>query len=61
MPTNLRKAILRQLERLGGDEQQLLKVANIDGMTFTAAEMAGILGRPLEEVENDREILTGGM
>ena len=51
MPTNLQKVILRQLERLARDEQQLLQVASVGGMTFTAAEMAGVLGRPLEEVE----------
>nr|AFK79240.1 transcriptional regulator PhoB-like protein [uncultured bacterium F41-01] len=51
VPTNLQQTILRQIERVAGDEQQLLRVASVGGMTFTAAEMAGVLERPLEEVE----------
>jgi tetratricopeptide (TPR) repeat protein len=51
MPHSLQQAILRQIERLAVDEQQLLKVASVGGMTFTAAEVAGVLGRALEEVE----------
>jgi hypothetical protein len=43
--------ILRQIERLPAEEQELLQVASVSGMTFTAAEVAGVVGRAPEEVE----------
>jgi tetratricopeptide (TPR) repeat protein len=51
MPRSVQQVILRQVERLAVDEQQLLRVASVGGMTFTAAEVAGVIGRALEEVE----------
>src|SRR5262249_15175756 len=36
IPNNLQQAILGQVERLAVDEQQLLRVASVGGMTFTA-------------------------
>jgi hypothetical protein len=51
VPENLQQMILRQIERLPAEEQELLQVASVSGMTFTAAEVAGVVGRAPEEVE----------
>jgi predicted ATPase len=51
VPNNLQQTILRQIERLQMDEQQLLGIASVGGRTFTAAEIAELIGRPLEDVE----------
>jgi predicted ATPase len=51
VPETIQQMIARQLERLPESEQQLLGVASVGGRAFTAAEVAGVVGRPLEDVE----------
>jgi DNA-binding winged helix-turn-helix (wHTH) protein/tetratricopeptide (TPR) repeat protein len=51
VPDNLQQVIRHQVERLSADTQQWLRVASVDGMTFTATAVAGVAERPLEEVE----------
>ena len=51
MPRTLQQLVLRQIERLNIEEQYLLGVASVGGRTFTAAEVAAVIGRRLEEVE----------
>jgi predicted ATPase len=51
VPETLQQLITRQIEGLREDEQQLLGVASVAGRTFTAAEVAGLVGQRLEEVE----------
>ena len=57
VPKNLQKAILRQIESLPTDEQLLLRVASVGGRTFTAAEVAGVMGRACEDVEEQYDRL----
>ena len=52
VPTSLQRMILRQIEHLSADDQQLLYVASVGGVTFTGAEVAGVVGGLLEEVED---------
>jgi len=51
VPETVQQMIARQIERLPENEQRLLGVASVGGRTFTAAEVAGVLGRALEDVE----------
>jgi DNA-binding winged helix-turn-helix (wHTH) protein/tetratricopeptide (TPR) repeat protein len=51
VPDNLQQVIRQQIECLSADVQQLLRVASVEGMTFTAAAVAEVTARPLEEVE----------
>src|SRR4029450_6240494 len=51
IPTTLRQVILRQIESLPADKRQLLQVASVGGMTFTAAEVVERTQHTLEEVE----------
>jgi len=51
VPNSLQQAILRQIERLDPDEQQLLGITSVGGMVFTAAEVVGGTKRTLEEAE----------
>jgi len=51
VPDTLQRLITRQIEGLKKDEQQLLRVASVAGMTFTTAEMVEVGGHTLEEVE----------
>ncbi len=51
VPETLQQLITRQIEGLREEEQQLLAVASVAGGTFTAAEVAGVVGQRLEEVE----------
>ena len=52
IPMNLRQMVLRQVEGLPEAEQELLKVASVEGRGFTVAGVAGVSGRPVEEVED---------
>jgi predicted ATPase len=58
VPDSLQQMLLRQIESLPADEQQLLGVASVSGMTFTAAEIAGVVERTPEEVEEVYDHLT---
>jgi len=51
VPDTLQQLITRQFEALSQEEQELLRAASVAGITFTAAEVAGIVGHILEEVE----------
>ena len=51
VPNTLQQLITRQCEALSPEEQQLLRAASVAGMTFTAAEVAGVVGHALEDVE----------
>jgi DNA-binding winged helix-turn-helix (wHTH) protein/tetratricopeptide (TPR) repeat protein len=51
VPETLQQLLTRQIEALHPEAQRLLGVASVAGMTFTAAEVAGVVGLPLEEVE----------
>ena len=51
MPRTLQQLVLRQIERLNIEEQHLLGIASVGGRTFTAAEVAAVIGHRLEEVE----------
>ena len=51
IPNHVQQLIAKQIERLSKEEQQLLAVASVVGMTFTATEVAAVVNCPLEEVE----------
>jgi predicted ATPase len=51
VPDTLQRLIMRQMEGLSPEEQQLLGVASVAGMTFTAVEVSGVVGRTPEDVE----------
>jgi predicted ATPase/DNA-binding winged helix-turn-helix (wHTH) protein len=51
VPETLQQLITRQIEGLSEEERLLLGVASVAGRTFTAAEVAGVVGRRPEEVE----------
>ncbi len=57
VPDTVQRLIAKQLEGLRTEEQRLLEVASVMGMTFTAAEVAGVTGRALEDVEEVYETL----
>jgi tetratricopeptide (TPR) repeat protein len=51
VPDTLQQLLTRQIEALPPEAQRLLGVASVAGMTFTAAEVARVVGLTLEEVE----------
>jgi predicted ATPase len=51
VPDNLGPLLVKQLEALETEAQQLLAVASVAGVRFTAAEVAVGLQRPMEDVE----------
>ena len=51
MPETLRQLIERQLERLSPEEQQVLEVASVAGVEFSAAAVAAGAEVTVEEVE----------
>jgi predicted ATPase len=51
VPETLQQLITWQIERLTLEEQHLLEVASVSGRTFSAVEVAKVMGRALEEVE----------
>jgi predicted ATPase len=56
-PATLSQLIERQFEALTSDDQTLLEVAGVRGMSFCSAAVAAGLGKPVEEVENQCEKL----
>jgi predicted ATPase len=50
-PSTIRQLIERKFESLVREDQELLEVASVRGMSFSAAVLAGVLGKPLEEME----------
>jgi len=59
VPKTVQRLIAKQLEELSRKEQLLLEVASVGGLSFTAAEAAGVTGRPLEDIEEVYEELAG--
>jgi predicted ATPase/DNA-binding winged helix-turn-helix (wHTH) protein len=51
VPATLQQLIAQEIERLPEKEQQFLTLASVSGPTFTAAEVAGVLGKAVEGVE----------
>ncbi|MCI0598379.1 MAG: AAA family ATPase [Beijerinckiaceae bacterium] len=51
IPRDLREMIARQIDRLAAEEQRLLEAASAAGAEFSAAIVAGALGREIPEVE----------
>jgi DNA-binding winged helix-turn-helix (wHTH) protein/predicted ATPase len=58
IPADVRAAIETQFERLAGEEQQVLEAAAVAGVEFSAAAVAGALGRDVVGVERVCEALT---
>jgi predicted ATPase/energy-coupling factor transporter ATP-binding protein EcfA2 len=52
-PATIRQLIDRQFERLARADQELLEIASVGGMSFSAAVVAAALERPVEEVERE--------
>lgn len=57
VPVSVQRYIANQLADLGTEEQLLLGIAAVAGMTFSAAEVAGATERDLEDVEEMFETL----
>jgi predicted ATPase len=57
VPGTVQRLIAKQLEELSLQEQRLLEIASVVGMSFTAAEVAGATGQALEGVEEVYETL----
>ncbi len=57
VPETVQRLIVKQVEGLSKEEQRLLEVASVVGITFTAAEVAGVTGRTVEDVEEVYENL----
>jgi predicted ATPase len=51
VPAGLRALLLKQVEGLSAPVQQVLDAASVSGLHFTAAEVAAMLQRPVEDVE----------
>jgi len=51
VPENLRQLIVRQIERLSSEEQQMLEVASVIGAEFSAAVVAAAIESTIEQVE----------
>lgn len=51
MPDHVHRLLVAEIEGLSREEQQLLGVASVAGLTFTAGEVAAILNRPLSATE----------
>ena len=57
LPQDLREMISRQIDRLTDEEQRVLEVASAAGPDFSAALVAGSMGKPVLQVENICETL----
>ena len=57
VPESLRQMIERQVERLGADEQRLLKAASVVDAEFAATVVAAELEGPVEQIEEQCEEL----
>ncbi len=51
IPDHVQQLITRQIEGLSREVQQLLEMASVVGMSFTASEVAAVINRPLEATE----------
>ena len=51
LPDGIRHLIERQFERLAPEQQQLLEVASVAGVTFSAAAVAAVLKAEVEETD----------
>jgi predicted ATPase/DNA-binding winged helix-turn-helix (wHTH) protein len=51
IPDQVQQLIARQIDTLSDDVQQVLAVASVVGMTFTASEVAAVSNQPLETIE----------
>jgi predicted ATPase/DNA-binding winged helix-turn-helix (wHTH) protein len=60
VPGTLQQLIVRQIESLDEDEQELLAVASVSGPTFTAVEVAETTERTVEAVERICDTLASG-
>ena len=60
VPKTVQRLIAKQFEELSRKEQHLLEVASVSGMHFTAAEVAGVTGYPLEDIEDVYKELASG-
>jgi DNA-binding winged helix-turn-helix (wHTH) protein/predicted ATPase len=51
IPDHVQQLLVKQIEELTREVQQLLEVASVVGITFTADEVAAVLNRPLAATE----------
>jgi predicted ATPase len=51
IPDHVHQLLVKQIEGLSSEVQQLLEVASVVGPTFTAGEVAAVINRPLEAIE----------
>jgi predicted ATPase len=51
IPDQVQRLIARQIDALSNQVQQVLAVASVVGMTFTASEVAAVSKQPLETIE----------
>jgi DNA-binding winged helix-turn-helix (wHTH) protein/predicted ATPase len=51
VPDHVHRLLVRQIEELSEETQQLLEVASVVGMAFTAGEVAAIINYPLQATE----------
>ena len=51
MPEHVQQLIARQIDGSSKAAQQVLAVASVVGMTFTASEVAAVSDQPLEAIE----------
>ena len=62
VPTTLRTTILHRLNFLTPPARETLQVASILGSTFSLAELAAVVGRPIAEVRDElRSAVRGGV
>src|SRR5262249_7900177 len=57
IPGHVQQLIAKQIESMSTKGQQLLEVASVVGMMFTASEVAAVINSPLEEVEAEYDNL----
>jgi predicted ATPase len=60
VPETLRQMLAQQVERLGGEEQQILEAASVAGIEFSAAAVAVALDASIEVVETQCNALVRG-
>src|SRR5262249_38329686 len=51
IPDHVQQLIAKQIEELSREVQQLLEMASVVGISFTASEVAGVINHPLEATE----------
>ena len=60
IPDSLQSLIRRHLEALPQASREVLEVASVVGMEFSAAAMTDALAKPAEDIESECEILSAG-